>query len=43
MALRERHIQNNFRLRKPDITYKEAIDRMDDDWVHFYEEMDFPI
>ena len=43
MALRERHIQNNFRPRKPDLTYEETIDRMDDDWVRFYEDMDFPI
>jgi len=43
MALRERHLQNNFRPRKPDITYEEAINRMDDDWVRFYEDMDFPV
>ena len=42
MALRERHLQN-FRPRKPETTYEEAIDRMDEDWVRFYEEMDFPI
>ena len=43
MALRERHLQNNFRPRKPETTYEEAIDRMDEDWVRFYEDMDFPI
>ena len=43
MALRERHIQNNFRPRKPEVTYEEAIDRMDEAWTRFYEEMNFPI
>jgi len=42
MALRERNLQN-FRPRKPDITYEEAIDTMEDDWVAYYEENDFPI
>jgi len=43
MALREIYIQNNFRPRKPDTTYEEAIDRMDAPWTRFYEAMDFPI
>jgi len=42
MALREIHLQN-FRPRKPETTYEEAIDRMDEDWVRFYEDMNFPI
>jgi len=43
MALRERYLQNNFRPRKPDTTYEEAIDRMDEAWTRFYESMNFPI
>jgi len=43
MALRERYIQNNFIPRKPEVTYEEAIDRMDEPWTRFYESMDFPI
>jgi len=43
MALRERQIQNNFRPKKPDTTYEEAIDRMDETWTRFYESMNFPI
>ena len=43
MALREIYLQNNFRPRKPDVTYEEAIDRMDEAWTRFYESMDFPI
>ena len=43
MALRERYLQNNFRPRKPDTTYEEAIDRMDEAWTRFYEDMNFPI
>ena len=42
MALREIGLQTNVP-RKPETTYEEAIDRMDEDWVRFYEEMDFPI
>jgi len=42
MALRERHLQN-FRPRKPDTTYEEAIDTMEDDWVTYYEENEFLI
>ena len=42
MALREIYRQNHVP-RRPETTYEEAIDRMDEDWVRFYEEMDFPI
>jgi len=43
MALREIYLQNDFRPRKPDTTYEEAIDRMDETWTRFYESMNFPI
>ena len=43
MALRERYLQNNFGPRKPDTTYEEAIDRMDEAWTRFYESMNFSI
>jgi len=43
MALREIQIQNDFRPRKPEATYEEAIDRMDESWTRFYEAMNFPI
>ena len=42
MALREIGLQNHVP-RKPDVTYVEAIDTMDEGWTRFYEEMDFPI
>ena len=42
MALREIYLQNHVP-RRPDMSYEEAIDRMDDDWVRFYDDMDFPI
>jgi len=42
MPLREIGLQNHVP-RKPETTYEEAIDRMDEDWVRFYEEVDFPI
>ena len=43
MALRERYLQNDFRPRKPDTTYEEAIDRMNEAWTRFHGSMDFPI
>jgi len=42
MALREIGLQNHV-LRKPDTTYEEAIDRMDETWTRLYESMNFPI
>ena len=42
MALREIGLQNHVP-RKPETTYEEAIDQMDEDWVRFYEAMNFPI
>ena len=42
MALREIGLQNHVP-RKPETTYEEAIDRMDEAWTRFYEEMNFPI
>jgi len=42
MALREIGLQNHV-LRKPDVTYDEAIYMMDEPWTRLYEAMDFPI
>jgi len=42
MALREIGLQNHVP-RKPEVTYEEAIDQMDEAWTRFYESMNFPI
>ena len=42
MALREIGLQNHVQ-RKPEVTYEEAIDRMEAPWTRFYEDRNFPI